>query len=124
MEKNFICPVCGATCGSLVELKNCILEHEIAEKKAKQNEKEMKIKELKDKNENLIKEIKKNCEQLKELGVNASIQYNVIPNRQFGRSEVKSSTLENNFKNLSSEDKENFKIIDDFFNCIFGKQSE
>lgn len=120
MEKNFVCPVCGATCENLAALKRCILEHEIAEENAKQNEKEKKIKELKDKNENLVKKIQANCKQLKELGINTSIKYDILPKQMTTfRSENRIPISENKFKNLSNEDKKNLETIEDFFNCLF-----
>lgn len=111
MEKNFNCPVCGAKCANLTVLKNCIAEHEKAEKDSEAKKREQRIKCLEAENNNLLERVRKNCEELKNLGVSATVTYNTMTETKKQQKDVWSLFGEVIKSNKVDNDKDNVEDL-------------
>lgn len=101
MENNFTCPICGAKYDTLTALKDCVCNHEKADKENRARETERKIEALKTKNNELLKAIRKNCEELRKLGYNATVTYTTLGSTRQETSQngnKKSFTIENDLE--------------------------
>lgn len=119
MEKKYVCPVCQKECENLTTLNKCVTQHIEYEKNEQARVKTDQINSLKAENERLVRRIERNCKKLKELGVTAIINYNIIegrPSLNFRNLDfVKSNNSKEDSKdNKSAQEKINQSDIENF----------
>lgn len=119
MEKKYVCPVCQKECENLTTLNKCVTQHIEYEKNEQARVKTDQINSLKTENERLVRQIERNCKKLKELGVTAIINYNIIegrPSLNFRNLDfVKSNNSKEDSKdNKSAQEKINQSDIKNF----------
>lgn len=77
---NYECPVCKKMHATLDDLSMCISVHQKNEKMKEEKKKEQEVTNLMTKNNQLVAELKENCDKLKKYGYNCVLDYSVNKN--------------------------------------------